>query len=1077
MLVHSHFRFTWLILLAATVTLGALPGFARQAAVPASSSAAEKQSASLNPDYSKEAVVYQKLEKEVRFEADGRWTAREVGAIRVQSEAGLQQLSVLSFSYNHDNQEIKFGYIRVRKPDGSVVVTPADNAQDISEDVTRSAPMYSDLRQKQIPIKSLNLGDVLEYEVRFEQKTPEIPGQFWYSQPFEANAVVLEQTLTVSVPLGKYVNVSSPSLKPTETENAGRRTYLWKRSQLVPTSQDESSKANTKPHTGRQPGVELTTFRSWDELGRWYGDLQKDRAAPTPPIRAKADELTKGLTTETDKEKALYDFVSTQIRYVSLSFGVGRYQPHAAAEVLGNGYGDCKDKHTLLAALLKAEGIDAWPALIGAGIEFDDALPYPAQFNHVITYLPSGKGIPWLDATAGVAPFGLLETIIRDKQALVIPENSPARLMTTPENPPFPSDQHLAVKGQLAADGTFTGHFDWTAHGDFETLLRAIFEQVAPVKWPELVQNIVHGGGFAGTISNLDVANPRDLDKPIQYSYDYSRPTYSDWPNRRISPPLPPILLAPDDSVKKPEEPYFLGAVGTITYEASLRLPPKYMVVLPGNTVIHRDFANYSASYTVQGNTLVVKRQLEIKRAKLPVDRWDEYRAFAKEVVRDHDDLLQLSASDEPNGSLDNTAGNNPEAAGLIQQAIQSARSGDRSAARHLLARAERLNPKQRDLWTGYAALYFAENQKESGFESIQKEIRFHPDNIVALGVLASAQKFYHRDADAIDTLRSLHKLAPDDPAVTKSLAQELVKKSKYDEVLSLLAPSAATGKDAELLAFLGEAQLFTGHKQEGEATLQKFVADGNAMALNNAAYWMAETRTDLPRAAKYGTKAVEELEKKSSAIQLAELTNDDLSLMNLIAAAWDTLGWTDFQNGDAVGAEKYLKAAWSLSQRAPVADHLSQVYEKQKDVPAAIHMLQLELACGRNLSEVREHLEKLKASLRGSMQTVSRTAALVQPGEELGKLRTVNVSALPKQEASAEFFVLLNGTRAEEAEFISGSETLKSAATALKAANFPTELPDSNATKLVRRGILSCSIYTRPSCQFVMLLPESTRR
>ena len=41
---------------------------------------------------------------------------------------------------------------------------------------------------------------------------------------------------------------------------------------------------------------------------------------------------------------ALYNYVAQNIRYVSLSFGLGRFQPHSAADVFKNQYGDCKDK-------------------------------------------------------------------------------------------------------------------------------------------------------------------------------------------------------------------------------------------------------------------------------------------------------------------------------------------------------------------------------------------------------------------------------------------------------------------------------------------------------------------------------------------------------------------------------------------------------------------------------------------------------------------------------------------------------------------------------------------------------------
>ena len=51
-----------------------------------------------------------------------------------------------------------------------------------------------------------------------------------------------------------------------------------------------------------------------------------------------------------EKIEALYDFVAKNFRYVSLSLGI-RSLPatSASGDVLHNQYGDCKDKHTLLA--------------------------------------------------------------------------------------------------------------------------------------------------------------------------------------------------------------------------------------------------------------------------------------------------------------------------------------------------------------------------------------------------------------------------------------------------------------------------------------------------------------------------------------------------------------------------------------------------------------------------------------------------------------------------------------------------------------------------------------------------------
>ncbi len=180
--------------------------------------------------------------------------------------------------------------------------------------------------------------------------------------------------------------------------------------------------------------MQISSFQNWEQVGRWYWDLQKDRIEPTPAIRAKASELTKGLTDDAARLRALYSFVSTQYRYIGISFGIGRYQPHAADDVLTNNYGDCKDKQTLLASLLQASGITLYPALISSSQKLDIEIPSPAQFDHVIGYLPANKNEDsvWLDTTIEVAPFGYLVPRLRGKPALVMSGNKSIQMQITP---------------------------------------------------------------------------------------------------------------------------------------------------------------------------------------------------------------------------------------------------------------------------------------------------------------------------------------------------------------------------------------------------------------------------------------------------------------------------------------------------------------------------------------------------------------------------------------------------------------------------------------------------------------------
>src|SRR5205823_1648450 len=224
--------------------------------------------------------------------------------------------------------------------------------------------------------------------------------------------------------------------------------------------QAKDKKKKRRPDNER-PDIQLTTFESWEQLGRWYANLEKDRRMPTPEVRTKAEELTKGLNNDLEKTEALYDYVAKNFRYVSLSLGLGRYQPHSAADVLKDQYGDCKDKHTLLASLLQAEGLHASSVLINSTRKLDPDVPSPSQFDHVITMLPLAGQEVWMDTTAEVAPFRLLAYTLRKKQALVIPpasSGSAPHLEDTPADTPMPDSEHSEVTGKINDIGKLEAH-------------------------------------------------------------------------------------------------------------------------------------------------------------------------------------------------------------------------------------------------------------------------------------------------------------------------------------------------------------------------------------------------------------------------------------------------------------------------------------------------------------------------------------------------------------------------------------------------------------------------------------------
>ena len=280
-------------------------------------------------------------------------------------------------------------------------------------------------------------------------RRPLAPGQFWAQHNFQSNAVMDEQ-LEIDIPSGRAVKVKTkPDIDAWETRDSKRGIYHWK--SLNPTLKYRQSTTDPWHETA---DVQLSSFGSWEEVGRWYARLEENRRIPTTEVRAKADELTKGLHSDLEKAEALYEFVAKKIKYLSLmSLGVGGYVPSSANEVLRKGNGDCKDKVTLLAALLEAKGMYASSVLINPNRELEPEVPSPWPFTHVITMLPLGDEKIWMDPSSALLPFRTLSPQLRKKQGLVMPPGGAPYFEETPQDAPVSKSWLEKLDGRVGQNG------------------------------------------------------------------------------------------------------------------------------------------------------------------------------------------------------------------------------------------------------------------------------------------------------------------------------------------------------------------------------------------------------------------------------------------------------------------------------------------------------------------------------------------------------------------------------------------------------------------------------------------------
>jgi tetratricopeptide (TPR) repeat protein/transglutaminase-like putative cysteine protease len=1018
-------------------------------------------------DYSKEAVVIERISNKIVFENDGTSSEQSSARVRIQSQAGLQQFGILNFPYASATSTLEVVYVRAIKPDGRIVQTPSENILEMPADITRQAPFYSDVKVYQVAVKGLEIGDTLEYESLSKVTTALNPGQFWVFYNFVRDGITLDENLQISVPRGHYVKIQSPKFPPAIREEGAYKIYNWKTSNLVRKPEAKGPK-RAEQEEPEPPSVQLTSLRSWDELGQWFQGLIGPKAKVTPEIKAKADELTRTVKTDAEKIQALYNYVSTKFRYIGISLGIGRYQPHAAADVLSNDYGDCKDKHTLFAALLAAENIKAFPVLINSTQKIDPDVPSPSQFDHVITAVPQPDGYLFLDTTPEVAPFGFLLEGLRDKQALVIPDKGPAQLVRTPADPPFKSFFNFQADGALDDSGTLVSRMQMTFRGDVELPYRITLRQAAQPQWNEVIQRISGNLGFGGTVSDVTASSPDATEIPFRIEYKYTRKSYSDWENKRISPPFPPVFMpeAPEDTDKE-AKPVKLGPAGEELYQATLRLPANAKPRLPSSVNLQETFAEYRATYSVSDGVLHVERRLVVKAHEVTPAQFEAYRKFENAIKDDVNNLISVfgteSASEEAAGS--------PEAQALYKQGVDAWRKSDMPAAADAFQRAVDKDPKFAQGWLSLGGAHYYMGKEDQGITEMKKSIAIDPGQTTAYKSIAMRITGV-RDEQALDLWRELDKQVPNDPDVERVIGVILVRQKHYAEALKEFnAGLHNKPDDSDLLFNRGNLFLKLGEKDEAAADLIKAGDSGSGpLYKNGAAYSLADNNLRLNEALRFAEQAVGETEKEARKISLdGDLTVKDVRLMPNLANYWDTLGWVHFRLNHLELAEKYLVAAWSLTQDPTISDHLGQVLEKEGKRHEAAVAYSRALSASHPPDGTRAKLDALRPE--GKYQAGEGVNPLA-----LQDLRTTKLGKLAKKHVSAEFFILFApGPKVVGVKFISGAEELRDAGKILSAVKFDVPFPTEGSAQILRRGILDCEPEL-PGCLFVFIPPDSVQ-
>jgi tetratricopeptide (TPR) repeat protein len=1024
-------------------------------------------------EYADEAAVVERDEVVYRYATDGTGVRTQTTVLRLQSSAALQAFAVLSFPYASGTQSLEIAYARVRKSDGTVIETPISDVQDQPAQATQLAPMYSDLHQKQLPVRSLAVGDKLEFETKLTQKLAEVPGEFWNAESFGVGLVYLDRRIELRVPKSKAVTIYSPKYPPETLETGDERVYRWKGTQL--------RRSNAKDEDDTLPDkmapIAWTTFPSWEAVGAWYQTLIAGRDDVTPALQAKADEVTAGSKTDVEKVRRLYEYVSQHNHYIGVDFGTGRYQPHTAMEVLTNQYGDCKDKHTLLAALLRAKGFQPSAVLIGLGVEMNEKVPMPGAFNHLITLVDVDGGPVWLDATTEVAPYRVLLPLLRDKQSLVVPaKGGPGvpHLTKTPAELPFAAFDRYEGTFELGKDGSTKGDVVVTMRGDDEVVMRYASRLVARAQWDLLGQSYADNGGFNGKSNSVKLDASDDLSVPWGMRYGYTQEAWSQWKNYQIGSLLPNVNLPSIDEKRPPKHEIDFGGRHTQIAKSTVKLPAGYGAELPNAIHLKTAFAKFDETYRITDGNLTSEFTLEVLKPKVDATEW-------KSVKKLSDDIgvqpwIQLTSKEHAAGEKGPPmAGEtNTLAAELVRQTYDAIMARDFELAQKKSDQAIAINEKQAYAWSQRGWLARQHQNLGETANDYERELRQHPEDVDQYPSLIQLESLLKRPSEERRYLLAYAKAAPENAEAMLLVGKQLLATNHIEDAVDVYRAGVKALPDNRMIQVgLGNALLRSGKKEEAVSVVENAL-DGasDADVLNAGAYELVSDGSSalLKLAETSARKAVEMLEAESAGTAIESVNAESFSRTNLLLATWDTLGWVYFSEGNDTLAQEYVQASWRSAAHGEEGLHMGRILERKGDATGAMRVYQMALSRTAS-SKATPAVTDLHARVDG----LKKKGVGVQdahPDRTLQEQRTFHVPRPSGLKGSAVFVTQVSAAKTERVAMVSGDEGLRGLSAALGRLDLGLAIPKESHALLLRSGVLFCS--DEPTCELVLTPPES---
>lgn len=467
----------------------------------------------------------------VEYFADGTYTVENDEKILALTEKGRRALRTVTVGVSRRYGDAEIVKIEIIGTNGVVrAVDFRRTLKEATDNSSTSSNIYDPLDRKiSCAVSGMEVGETRRVVTRERMLKPRMRDAFAFGAMFEALRPIVRSSLEIVQPKERpIVNVKlrhpidgTVVHSDDEMLSDGRKVLRWTASN-VPQAFPEPD----MPSFGSVAQTLLvSTSKSWEDVSKWYWGLCRPRLEATnEAMTNKVSEIVKGLDGGREKVRAIFKFVSQEIRYMGLTLEDESpgYAPHDVSLTFDNRYGVCRDKAALLVSMFRIAGFNAYPVLIRVGPKMDEDVPLP-YFNHAIVAVETPSGMEGGELTlmdpTNENTRDLLPAYLMDCSYLVAhPEGRP--LAVVPVTPAEKNAFRATTRGSLEPDGSAFVETSAT-FGGANDLFRGSFVKRTPRERRRAFEGLVRSSYPGAEMLSFEMtpADLRNTDEPLAVKF------------------------------------------------------------------------------------------------------------------------------------------------------------------------------------------------------------------------------------------------------------------------------------------------------------------------------------------------------------------------------------------------------------------------------------------------------------------------------------------------------------------------------------------------------------------------------